>query len=89
MSSVQAEDAVRSLLCRPFDVLRARIGSGRDRTGPGQTPPATPVSPHEGAAIARQVYCAEIAAAAVYLASSAADMINGADLLVDGGYTVR
>lgn len=30
----------------------------------------------------------EIAAAAVYLASDAARMINGADLLVDGGYTV-
>jgi NAD(P)-dependent dehydrogenase (short-subunit alcohol dehydrogenase family) len=30
----------------------------------------------------------EIAAAAVFLASNGADMINGADLLVDGGYTV-
>ncbi|MDR3494504.1 MAG: D-threitol dehydrogenase [Ancalomicrobiaceae bacterium] len=30
----------------------------------------------------------EIAAAAVFLASSAADMVNGADLLVDGGYTI-
>jgi NAD(P)-dependent dehydrogenase (short-subunit alcohol dehydrogenase family) len=30
----------------------------------------------------------EIAAAAVFLASGAADMINGADLLVDGGYTI-
>ena len=30
-----------------------------------------------------------IAAAAVFLASSGADMINGADLLVDGGYTIR
>ncbi len=31
----------------------------------------------------------EIAAAAVFLASGGADMINGADLLVDGGYTIR
>jgi NAD(P)-dependent dehydrogenase (short-subunit alcohol dehydrogenase family) len=31
----------------------------------------------------------EIAATAVFLASGAADMINGADILVDGGYTVR
>jgi D-threitol dehydrogenase (NAD+) len=31
----------------------------------------------------------EIAAAAVYLASNAADMVNGADLVVDGGYTIR
>ena len=31
----------------------------------------------------------EIALAAIFLCSSAADMINGADLLVDGGYTIR
>lgn len=31
----------------------------------------------------------EIAVAAVFLASDGAAMINGADLLVDGGYTVR
>ncbi len=31
----------------------------------------------------------EVAAAAVFLASGAAAMINGADLLIDGGYTVR
>jgi len=31
----------------------------------------------------------EIAAAAVYLASDAAAMVNGADLLVDGGFTIH
>ena len=31
----------------------------------------------------------EIAATALFLASNAADMVNGADLLVDGGYTIR
>jgi D-threitol dehydrogenase (NAD+) len=31
----------------------------------------------------------EIAATALFLASDAADMVNGADLLVDGGYTIR
>jgi NAD(P)-dependent dehydrogenase (short-subunit alcohol dehydrogenase family) len=31
----------------------------------------------------------EIAACAVFLASEAAEMVNGADLVVDGGYTVR
>jgi D-threitol dehydrogenase (NAD+) len=31
----------------------------------------------------------EIAATVLFLASGAADMVNGADLLVDGGYTVR
>jgi NAD(P)-dependent dehydrogenase (short-subunit alcohol dehydrogenase family) len=30
----------------------------------------------------------EVAAAAVFLASAGADMINGADLLIDGGYTI-
>jgi NAD(P)-dependent dehydrogenase (short-subunit alcohol dehydrogenase family) len=37
----------------------------------------------------RFAYPQEIAAAAVFLASNASDMINGADLLVDGGYTIR
>ncbi len=36
----------------------------------------------------RFAYPDEIAAAAVFLASNGADMINGADLLVDGGYTI-
>ena len=31
----------------------------------------------------------EIAAAAVFLASDGADMINGADLMIDGGFTVK
>jgi NAD(P)-dependent dehydrogenase (short-subunit alcohol dehydrogenase family) len=31
----------------------------------------------------------EIAAAVLFLSSPAADMINGTDLLVDGGYTIR
>ena len=36
----------------------------------------------------RFAYPDEIAAAAVFLASQGAAMINGADLLVDGGYTI-
>lgn len=36
----------------------------------------------------RFAYPKEIAAAAVFLASNGADMINGADLLIDGGYTI-
>ena len=37
----------------------------------------------------RFAYPEEIAAAAVFLASSSADMVNGLDLVVDGGYTIR
>ncbi|RIY00093.1 D-threitol dehydrogenase [Aureimonas flava] len=36
----------------------------------------------------RFAYPDEIAAAAVFLASGAAAMVNGADLVVDGGYTI-
>lgn len=36
----------------------------------------------------RFAYPEEIAAAAVFLASTGANMINGADLLIDGGYTI-
>ena len=36
----------------------------------------------------RFAYPEEIAAAAVFLASSGAEMINGADIVVDGGYTI-
>ena len=37
----------------------------------------------------RFAYPNEIAAAAVFLASGAAAMINGADLVIDGGYTIK
>jgi NAD(P)-dependent dehydrogenase (short-subunit alcohol dehydrogenase family) len=37
----------------------------------------------------RFAYPDEIAATAVFLASESANMINGADILVDGGYTIR
>lgn len=37
----------------------------------------------------RFAYPDEIAAAAIYLASDAAGMVNGADLLIDGGYTIK
>jgi D-threitol dehydrogenase (NAD+) len=39
--------------------------------------------------VGRFAYPAEIAAAAVFLASDAAAMVNGADLVIDGGYTIR
>jgi NAD(P)-dependent dehydrogenase (short-subunit alcohol dehydrogenase family) len=37
----------------------------------------------------RFAYPEEIAATALFLASESAAMVNGADILVDGGYTVR
>jgi NAD(P)-dependent dehydrogenase (short-subunit alcohol dehydrogenase family) len=37
----------------------------------------------------RFAYPEEIAATALFLASDSSDMINGADILVDGGYTIR
>ena len=37
----------------------------------------------------RFAYPEEIAATALFLASDASDMINGADIVVDGGYTIR
>jgi NAD(P)-dependent dehydrogenase (short-subunit alcohol dehydrogenase family) len=37
----------------------------------------------------RFAYPAEIAACAVFLASGAAAMVNGADLVIDGGYTIK
>lgn len=39
--------------------------------------------------VGRFAYPAEIAAAALYLASDAAAMVTGADLVVDGGYTIK
>lgn len=39
--------------------------------------------------VGRFAYPNEIGAAAVFLASDAAAMINGADLVVDGGYTIK
>ena len=37
----------------------------------------------------RFAYPNEIAAAAIFLASGASAMVNGADLLIDGGYTIK
>jgi NAD(P)-dependent dehydrogenase (short-subunit alcohol dehydrogenase family) len=37
----------------------------------------------------RFAYPEEVAAAAVYLGSALSDMVNGADLVIDGGYTIR
>jgi NAD(P)-dependent dehydrogenase (short-subunit alcohol dehydrogenase family) len=37
----------------------------------------------------RFAYPEEIAAAALYLASDASDMVNGSNLVIDGGYTIQ
>jgi NAD(P)-dependent dehydrogenase (short-subunit alcohol dehydrogenase family) len=39
--------------------------------------------------IGRFAYPDEIAAAAIYLATDASAMVNGADLVIDGGYTIK
>ncbi|GAB3241757.1 SDR family oxidoreductase [Mycolicibacterium hippocampi] len=39
--------------------------------------------------VGRFAYPDEIAAAAIYLASDAAAMVTGVDLLIDGGYTIK
>jgi D-threitol dehydrogenase (NAD+) len=39
--------------------------------------------------VGRFAYPNEIAAAAVYLGADASAMVNGADLVIDGGYTIR
>ena len=39
--------------------------------------------------IGRFGYPEEVAASVLYLASDAADMINGANLVIDGGYTIK
>ncbi|WP_319449658.1 MULTISPECIES: GolD/DthD family dehydrogenase [unclassified Mycobacterium] len=39
--------------------------------------------------IGRFAYPDEIAAAAIYLAADASAMVNGADLMIDGGYTIK
>ena len=39
--------------------------------------------------VGRFAYPDEIAAAAIYLAADASAMVNGADLVIDGGYTIK
>jgi NAD(P)-dependent dehydrogenase (short-subunit alcohol dehydrogenase family) len=39
--------------------------------------------------VGRFGYPEEIAAAALYLCSQAADLVNGANLVIDGGYSIQ
>ncbi|MDT7577118.1 MAG: hypothetical protein QOH17_3451 [Pseudonocardiales bacterium] len=65
------------LMCRRVGAIMLAQGHGRGGEHKAQIP------------VGRFAHPDEVAAAAVFLASDAAPMVNGADLLVDGGYTIR